>query len=55
MRLARVTRNKSILPLLMHLETSGRVANSVDPDQPPRSAVSDLGLHCLFRPFCPNT
>ena len=22
-------------------------ANSVDPDQTPRSAVSDLGLHCL--------
>ena len=22
-------------------------ANSVDPDQMPRSAASDLGLHCL--------
>ena len=22
-------------------------ANSVDPDQTPRSAASDLGLHCL--------
>ena len=26
-----------------------RVANSVDPDQTPRSAASDLGLHCLLR------
>ena len=25
-------------------------ANSVDPDQMPHSAVSDLGLHCL--PIC---
>ena len=24
-----------------------RNANSVDPDQTPRSAASDLGLHCL--------
>ena len=24
-------------------------ANSVDPDQTPRSAASDLGLHCLPR------
>ena len=23
-------------------------ANSVDPDQTPRSAASDLGLHCLL-------
>ena len=23
------------------------LANSVDPGQTPRSAVSDLGLHCL--------
>ena len=23
-------------------------ANSEDPDQTPRSAASDLGLHCLF-------
>ena len=26
------------------------MANGVDPDQTPRSAASDLGLHCLFRP-----
>ena len=31
------------------------MANSVDPDQTPRSAASDLGLHGLFRPGCPNT
>ena len=31
------------------------MTNSVDPDQMPHSAVSDLGLHCLQRPICPNT
>ena len=31
------------------------VANSDDPDQTPRSAASDLGLHCLLRHACPNT
>ena len=40
------------------------MANSVDPDQTPRSAASDLGLHCsaasflvlqcLPRPVCPK-
>ena len=29
------------------METSGIKANSVDPDQGPRSAASDLHLHCL--------
>ena len=24
------------------------MANSVDPDQTPHNAASDLGLHCLF-------
>ena len=28
-------------------ETSELNANNVDPDQTPRSAASDLGLHCL--------
>ena len=28
---------------------------SVDPDQTPHSEASDLGLHCLQRPVCPNT
>ena len=36
-------------------EIAGRVANSVDPDQTPRSAASALGLHCLLRPVFPNT
>ena len=27
------------------------IANSGDPDQTPRSAASDLGLHCLQLPF----
>ena len=31
------------------------MTNSVDPDQMPHSAASDLGLHCLQRPICPNT
>ena len=34
---------------------AGCVANSVDPDQTPRSAASDLGLHCLPRPVFANT
>ena len=29
----------------------GLLANSRDPDQMPRSAVSDLGMHCLPLPF----
>ena len=29
------------------MERSELNANSVDPDQTPRSAASDLGLHCL--------
>ena len=31
------------------------MADSVDPDQMPHSAASDLGLHCLQRTSCPNT
>ena len=31
------------------------MANSVDPDEMPHSAASDLGLLCLLRPVCPNT
>ena len=31
------------------------MANSVDPDETPRSAASHLGLHCLLRPVCTNT
>ena len=28
------------------------IANSEDPDQTASSEQSDLGLHCLYRPFC---
>ena len=31
------------------------MADSVDQDQTPHSAASDLGLHCLHRPVSPNT
>ena len=31
------------------------MANSVDPDQAPRSAASDLDLHCLLGPICPKS
>ena len=37
--------------LLIHLKTAIYVVNSVVPDQTPRTAASDLGLHCLLRPF----
>ena len=39
---------------LMCLQAVGCVTNSVDPDQTPRSAASDLGLHCLPRHICPS-
>ena len=31
------------------------MTNCVDPDQTPRSAASDLGLHCLLMHVCPNS
>ena len=34
---------------------TGCIANSVDPDPMPRSAASDLGVHCLLRPVVPKT
>ena len=34
---------------------AGLMANSVDPDQTPRSAASDLGLHPLPSPVCHTT
>ena len=40
--------------LFICLGIAGWVENSLDPDQTPRFAASDLGLHCLFRPVCPN-
>ena len=39
----------------MYLKIAGFVANSVDPDQTPRSAASDLGLYGLLRFVRPNT
>ena len=42
---------KQCIPIL----DAAEVANSVDTDQTPRSAASDLGLHCLHRPVNPNT
>ena len=47
--------NKSILLPVNVCKIAGWEANSVDLDQTPRSAASDLGLHCLPRPVCPNT
>ena len=40
---------------MLCLKIAGWVANSVDPDETPRSAASHLGLYCLLRPVCPNT
>ena len=40
---------------MLCLKIAGWVANSVDPDATPHSAVSHLGLYCLLRPVCPNT
>ena len=52
----------TILGLKFHFITSSLVKtpvwmlNSVNLDQTPYdSAVSDLNLHCLLRPICPNT
>ena len=35
--------------LLICVKATETMANSVNPDQTPRSAPSDLGLHCLLR------
>ena len=40
---------------MLCLKIAGWVANSVDPDETPRSATSHLGLNCLLRPVCLNT
>ena len=40
---------------MLCLKIAGWVANSVDPDETPRSAAYHLGLYCLLRPVCPNT
>ena len=41
--------------MFLYLKLLGEWQNRVDPDQMPHSAASDLGLHCLLRPVCPNT
>ena len=33
--------------ILLHFPQKFLLANSVDPDQTPRSAAFELGLHCL--------
>ena len=35
-------------------KTVAYMVNSVDPVQMSHSAASDLGLHCLLSPLCPN-
>ena len=40
---------------LHQLNLPKRLANNVDPDQTPRSAASDQGLHCLLRPVILST
>ena len=47
--------NSPFFYLLMCLKYCCCMANSVDLDQMPHSAVSDLGLYCLQRSICPNT
>ena len=44
-----------LLPADVFKHCAGLVAISVDPDQTPQNAASDLGLHCLLRLSCPNT
>ena len=45
----------SILPSAIVAKTCWWMANSVDPDQMPHFALSDLGEHCLYTPLFPNT
>ena len=40
---------------MLCLNIAGRVTNSVEPDETPRSAASHQGLHCLRRSVCSNT
>ena len=39
---------------LMCVDICGWTAKSADHDQTPCPVASDLGLHCLARPVCPN-
>ena len=47
--------NKFILLPVNMCKITRSVANSVDPNQTPRSAASDLGLNCLLKAIYPNT
>ena len=40
---------------MLCLKIAGWEANSVDPNETPRSAAPHLGLYCLLRHVCPNT
>ena len=39
---------------ILHSKDSDRITNRVDTDQTAPKEQSDLGLHCLLRPICPN-
>ena len=47
----------SLYYIVMGPKDAEGIANSVDPDQTAleEQEQSDLGLHCLPRPFCPKT
>ena len=45
---------KSVLLHACVSRTDGFEANNVYPDQTPHVSASDLDLHCLTRPVCPN-
>ena len=45
----------TIYYLLLCQKIAGWVANSVDFDEMPHSVASQLGLHYLLSPVCPNT
>ena len=49
--LLRLPQIQSILPIMNGSKMAGWVANSIDPNQTPRSAASDLALYCLLRHF----
>ena len=46
--------NKPILLPVNVCRIAWLVASSVNPDQTPHSAASNLGLHCLLRAVCLN-
>ena len=47
--------NKSVLLPVSVCTIAELVTNSVDHDQIPHSAASDLGLRCLLKSVCPST